>query len=330
MCNLNNFYAMASRKRILTFTVVGIAIAGAVGVNLVAWRQVTRMTQFVDGRSRTRPPEKLNLLSKVRVIATGVSFPRPENTRTPQDLGLEYTRHELQTSREDRLEAWTIDPPNAKAIFLLFHGYASSKQTLLPIADALVKQGYATFLVDFYGSGGSSGNSTSIGYYEAENVKTAHDYVVAQWPQRKTVLYGFSMGGAAVLRAIAVHDVQPDGAIVESTFDRMLNAVSIRFTAMKLPPRPLADLLMFWGGQRWGFNPYLHNPADYARSVKSPTLVFYGEGDLRVKEKEAVAIYNALPGWKRYWSFPKGGHRPKAIDNLELWQQAISKLLAQI
>ena len=303
------------------------------------------MTQFVDGRerqtgkaqasgraqiSRTRPPEKLNLLEKAQVIATGTRVPRPENAKTPEDFGLAYSRHELPTQRQERLEAWMIRPANAAAIFLLFHGYASSKASLLPLAKALVQQGYATFLVDFYGSGGSSGTSTSIGYYEALDVQAAHEYAIEQWPNQKTVLYGFSMGGSAVLRAVAVGNVQADGVIVESTFDRLLNTVSIRFTAMNLPPRPLADLLVIWGGFQWGFNPYEHNPADYARAVKVPALVFYGQGDRRVKETEALAIYNALSGWKRYWSFAKGGHGLKAVHNPDRWQVAIAELWSQI
>lgn len=325
---------MAKFKRILTFVVIGMGVLGTVGVNLVAWRQVIAMTHFVEERDtakgRTRPPEELNPIEKAQVIVTGTRVPRPRNTKTPKDFGLDYSRHELQTKRGDRLEAWMIQPANASTVFLLFHGYASSKASLLPLAEALVQQGYATFLVDFYGSGGSSGNSTSIGYYEALDVQAAHEYVIAQWPQQKTVFYGFSMGGAAVMRAVAVGNLQPDGAIVESTFDSLLNTVSIRFTAMELPPRPLADMLLVWGGIHWGFNPYRHNPADYARGVTVPTLVFYGEGDRRVIAEEAAAIYTALPGWKRYWLFPNGGHGLKVRHNPERWQQAISELMVKI
>jgi hypothetical protein len=116
--------------------------------------------------------------------------------------------------------------------------------------------------VDFYGSGGSSGSGTTIGVNESDDVAATVAYAKTVWPQRKIVLYGISMGGAAVLRAIAVNGVTPDTAIIEATFDSLLNTGKNRFRAMGLPPSPFTELLLFWGSVQQ-FN-YFRNPAQYA------------------------------------------------------------------
>ena len=81
-------------------------------------------------------------------------------------------------------------------------------------------------MVDFYGSGDSSGESTSFGYYEADDVVA----VLEQAPDdRRIILYGISMGGAALMRACAELDAKPDAIIVESVFPNFRETVAARF-----------------------------------------------------------------------------------------------------
>ena len=125
--------------------------------------------------------------------------------------------------------------------------------SMVAIAQELHQLGYSVLLVDFYGSGGSSGTTTSIGYFEALDVVASVNYARDQWHPDTIHLYGASMGGAAVLRAIAVHGVEVEAIAIESVFDTLLNTVRNRFAAMGIPSTPLAELLTFWGGQQRNF-----------------------------------------------------------------------------
>src|SRR5581483_2053857 len=58
----------------------------------------------------------------------------------------------------------------ARPLIALFHGYGASKSSLLSAAEALHHLGYGTLLVDFYGSGGSSGSGTASGVKAADDV----------------------------------------------------------------------------------------------------------------------------------------------------------------
>jgi uncharacterized protein len=37
--------------------------------------------------------------------------------------------------------------------------------------------------------------------------------------------------------------------------------------ALHIPPFPLAELIIFWGGVQHGFNAFAHNPVTYAAQV---------------------------------------------------------------
>src|SRR5262249_1798820 len=95
--------------------------------------------------------------------------------------------------------------------------------------------GYSTFLVDFRGSGGSGGNVTTIGVSEAEDVASAWEYARKLTPGQPVVLFGQSMGAAAVLRALSLRTAEPAAVVLECPFDRLLSTVENRFTSMGLP-----------------------------------------------------------------------------------------------
>jgi uncharacterized protein len=286
-----------------------VLLGAFIGVNGVAFMQVWAMTHFAESGERTARPERLSVFDKITILLSGVNIPRPQNRRTPADLSLAYETHHFASPNATPLEAWYI-PGKAALLIALFHGYAASKASLLAAAQIFHELGFPTLLVDFYGSGGSSGTGTTIGVKEASDVAAAVDYVRRTWPNRKLVLYGISMGGAAVLRAIGTEKINPDAVIVEATFDSLLNAGKSRFRTMGLPVSPFAELLIFWGSVQTRSNLFLHNPADYARSVNCPTLILHGEKDERATLDQARAIAAAMERNARFVSFAGVPHVP--------------------
>ena len=112
------------------------------------------------------------------------------------------------------------------------------QKSLLPEAAVWRELGYDTLLVDFRGSGGSSGQVTTLGYLEAEDVAAACNYARRQLGMTRTVLYGISIGAAAILRAVARGDVDPAALVLECPFDRLLSTAQNRFAAMGVPSFP--------------------------------------------------------------------------------------------
>jgi alpha-beta hydrolase superfamily lysophospholipase len=277
-----------------------VLLLGFLVLNFLAFMHAHAMTHFAPGGTKTDRPESLTLLQKAGVLFTGVRIPRPENEATPARLHLPFTTYCLESDEGIVIEAWRISHPRPHGMVLMFHGYASCKANLLGEAQAFHELGYTTFLVDFRGSGGSSGSVTTVGVDEANDVAWAVTYVHDKWPDQPIILYGQSMGSAAILRAVAVKGVRPLAVVIECPFDRLLSTVQNRFRSMDLPAFPAAQLLVFWGGIQHGFNGFRHNPVDYARDVRCPVLLLQGDKDPRVTREQAESIFENLGGQKQF------------------------------
>ncbi len=287
------------------------------------------MTHYASGGQRTAAPEALSFVQRSWTIVTGVSLPRPQNSLTPSDAGLEYETRRIEMVGGQYLEGWYVPHIETRGIVLMFPGYAASKDSLLAPAKALHEMGYSAFLVDFRGAGGSSGDSTTLGVREAEDVARSVEYARQEWPGRAITLYGVSMGSAAVMRAVAVEGVRPDALILESSFGSLLSTVGNRFHALGLPATPGAELVVFWGSVQNGLNGFAHNPAQYAEQITSPALVMHGDLDPRVSAEETNLIYSHLNGPKEFVSFAGAGHESLYLFAPELWREKVRQFLAR-
>jgi alpha-beta hydrolase superfamily lysophospholipase len=311
---------------------LAIALLVAVlGLNGVAWMQARAMTHYAANGTRTPKPEELSFAGKIGTIFTGVTVTRPRNEHSPADVGLRYETRSIPVGQAGgTLEAWYVPSDAPRGIVLMFSGYAESKDSLLSVAAAFHDMGYDALMVDFRGVGGSSGDDTTLGVRESEDVNVSLAYAQKEWPGRRTILYGVSMGAAALLRAVAIGGANPDAIIVESPFDRLLSTVGNRFNAMGLPAFPTSELLVFWGSVQQGSNGFANNPVEYARSVRCPTLLMHGEQDPRVTVEQSRAIYDALGGYKEQVEFRGAGHQSLIATAPQLWKDSAEHFLRHV
>jgi alpha-beta hydrolase superfamily lysophospholipase len=299
--------------------------------NALAFMHAGAMTHFVnEGSNRTASPESLTTFQRAGLLIFGVSVPRPTNAIDPSSLSLPYTTHRIPIAAGQSLEAWHIRSAEPKGLVMLCHGYAAAKSSLIPAAVAFGELGYDTLLLDFRGSGGSTGEDTTIGYREADDVAAAVTYVRSTFAPQRLVLYGQSMGAVAILRAVGVKGVTADALVLESPFDRLLSTVNHRFEAMGLPAFPMSRLLVLWGGLRQGYWAFDHNPQDYARRITIPTLVMHGQHDPRVTPDEARQVAEAVAGPKRFVLFPNAGHLALVEADVAQWRNAIAGFISGV
>jgi len=320
---------MSRRKRHLIG--LGALVAGAViGLNVLAYWHVRAMTHFTTGAVRTGEPDTLTFGQKIQVLFCGTRIPRPRSNLSPSSLGPECRSLTLDGTNGITLGALYCPGMAQGPLVILFHGYAGEKTGALAEAKAFLETGASVLLVDFRGSGESSESYTTVGYLEAEDVAAAVRYAQTHLNPAKVILYGQSMGAAAVLRAVQACDVRPDGIIVEGVFDTMVNTVRNRFRAMGVPSFPGAQLLVFWGGCQVGFNGFGHNPRDYARSVKCPILFLHGTADPKARIEEARRVYEAVPGVKRFVEFPGVRHEAAIVRSRVQWSEAVRRFLKEV
>jgi hypothetical protein len=304
-----------------------LLLGGFIALNAVAYRQARAMMHFTTDTARTEKPENLALGQKIKVLFCGVELPRPHSSLSPEKVGPACRGVSIPGANGIKLGAWYCPGAPAGPLVILFHGYAGDKTSLVAEARAFLDMGCSVLLVDFRGSGDSSESYTTVGFYEADDVAAAAGYAQTQLPHSKLILYGDSMGAAAVLRAVAHCDVRPDAIIVEAVFDKMLNTVRHRFEAMGVPSFPSAQLLVFWGGRQAGFDGFAHNPVQYAAGVRCPILFLHGAADPRARLEEARRVFAAVSAPKRFKEFPNLGHESSLTRFPAEWKEAVGQFL---
>lgn len=309
---------------------LGALVFLLVGVNVAAFRHARAFGEYAPPGAATLPPEKLSLGGRLGVLLNGVRLPRPENRRTPDSGGLAFETRSFPGARGATVEAWFIPCLEARGVVVLFHGYGASKDSLIETARQFQELRWAALLVDFHGNGGSSDHRVSVGWHEADDVAAALGEARGLAGKRPVVLCGSSMGAVAVLRAVQVRGVKPEGVILECPFDRLVTTVGRRFSAMHLPTFPLAQLLVFWGGVQQDFDGFQHNPVEYARSVTCPALLMHGDQDRRISMREVRAIFENLAGPKKFTAFAGVGHESYLAARRDDWRRAVGDFLGGI
>lgn len=309
-------------------------VAALVGSQVLCWHHARAMTTFVAAGARTPPPEELDAAGRLRTLLLGVRIPRPEASRAPEDLGL--PRQDLPwTGPEDTPQvAWHIPAGGGEAAgtVILWHGYAAARDQLLETAARLHAAGQACVLADLPGSGDGPGNTTTLGLREAESVARLAR-AVREATGEDPVLYGFSMGGSAVLHALARADelaLPVRGAVVEATFARLLTTVQRRFHLMGLPGSPGAELLLFWGGWQAGFDADAIAPVAWAEEVTVPVLVLQGGADPRATPEDGAAIAAALGAHGELALLEGLAHAQAAAEDPSGWDRAVLPWLGRL
>jgi uncharacterized protein len=284
-----------------------------VGINAIAYLGAYAATHYGN-------PGQFSLLS------------RPINSKFPSEVGLDYKTERIAINPSEWLEAWSIPVQQpSKGTILLFPGNGGTKgKQLLAPAQVFHALGYDALLIDFRGVGGSSGNTTTLGVKEAKDVAVAVRHVQQLSLKQPMILYGVSMGSAAILKAIAQEGITPDAVILELPFARLLDAVRSRLHDRRLPTFAIAELVVFWGSIQHGFNGFSHNPVTYASKVNCPTLLLQGKYDKWTTSAELNEILQNLGGAGQLVIFPTAGHDLLVTVDKDFWSSRVQKFLEAI
>lgn len=188
-------------------------------MNGIAYLHAYKFTHFDTSATKTKQATDLSFGQKLQTLFFGVHNPRPENKKIPDR---KFETIKLKSNKA--IECWLIKADTAKGSVILFHGYGGEKSSMLDKAEIFLNLGYNTFLVDFMGAGGSDGNQTTIGFYEAEEVKTAFDYLKDKG-DTNIILFGTSMGAVAIMKAQKDYNLNSNLIILECPFGTMLETV---------------------------------------------------------------------------------------------------------
>ena len=292
-------------------------------LNIITAFQAYKFTHFYDAGEIMVKLDK-NGWDKTGEILFGINVEkRPDTIVADSTFETVY----LTTKNNIKLQGWYLKTDSvAKGTVVMFHGHGSTKSGIYTESEAFRKMGYNTFLLDFRAHGNSGGNTTTIGYFEAEDVKLAYDFIKNKG-EKNIVLWGISMGAATITKAISDYALQPGKIILEMPFGSILKAAEGRIKMMQLPAEPLATLITFWGGAEHGFWGFGMKPTEFAKKINCPVLLQWGKNDPRVTRGEIDMIYANITAPKKLVVYENAAHESLCKNENDKWTNEVQIFL---
>jgi len=293
-------------------------------LNIITAFHAYKFTHFYDRNEISlKKPEEKSGWDKTKEILFGINAVKQKNDVSTDSA---FQTVYLKSSTCPKLEAWYIPTTKAKGTVCMFHGHGGTKSGIYKESETFRKLGYNTLLVDFRAHGNSEGNTSTIGYYESEDVKLAYDYIKGKG-ETNIILWGISMGAAAISKSMNDYPLWPSKIILEMPFGSIQEAAEGRIKMMGLPGEPLATLITFWGGVEHGFWAYNMKPSQFVKKIKCPVLLQWGRKDPRVTERETNEIYANINAAKKLVVYDNSGHESLCKKENEKWTTEITAFL---
>lgn len=236
---------------------------------------------------------------------------RTSATRTPRPVAVAKYRAVRFSSKDGlALKGWYVAPRNG-AVVIFVHGLGENRSELLGDAKILVRRGYGALLFDLRNCGESEGKITTLGLLEANDVRGAVDFVLAQpgVDGHRIGLFGHSMGGATVILA-AAEDHRVRAVVAVSAYTSIEDNIENTLEQLTgLPPFPLAPLVVFFGERLAGFDIADVRPVDRIAAISpNAVMIVHGEQDELIPVTNAHALYEAAGAPKEIYLIPGGWH----------------------
>ena len=198
-------------KKILKLT-LRILLVLFVLLNVITAFHAYKFTHFYNANEVTiKTPQEKSGWDKTKEAFFGIKATKKLNTVVADTT---FKTVMLTTKSGLKLEGWYIEADSPKGTVALFHGHGGTKSGVFMESEEFRKMHYNTFLLDFRAHGNSEGNTCTIGYNEAEDVKLAYDFIKAKG-EKNIILWGISMGAATIAKAMNDYPLQPSKVILE-------------------------------------------------------------------------------------------------------------------
>lgn len=238
-----------------------------------------------------------------------------------------YRQVTLKTSKNISIDAWYSSSDSAKGCVIFFHGITANKAFLVHEAARFKQWGYNILLVDLRAHGKSGGAVTSFGVKETEEVQKAFAFAKEKG-NNKIILYGVSMGAVVIIKAVAENKVQPAAIIADMPFASLQDHLKARARVLGFPSEPFAFLVTMWIGFERGYNGFNNNVVLYAKQVKCPVLLQWGERDRYVTKNETEKIYNSLGSLhKKLIIYPGADHQSFLMIDPQTWEKEVGDFI---
>lgn len=225
-----------------------------------------------------------------RLARAVVNPPLRRPTVNVAELGV---RHEdlLIPSGDGALRGWLLSPDEGpeRPLVILAHGWGANHGTLLTLAEPLAAAGLPVLLFDVRGHGRNAAEPHVTVRHFRDDVMAAVRFAEERFPDRKRVVVGHSLGGAAAVLA-AERGAPLDGVVTVAAPADVLEVTADHLNGRGLPGTLLvAAFRPFW--RRRVGEPFGHLvPERKIGLLRQPVMVLHPELDRRVGLGHAMRL----------------------------------------
>ena len=193
----------------------------------------------------------------------------------------------------------------ARGTVVVFHGNGGNAADRAYYAEALVPLGFAVVLAEYPGYGDRPGSPSEAAYVAdaRETIRLAHEAFGGP-----LLVWGESLGAGVAAQAAPEAGVPVAAVVMLTPWDR-LGAVAqeaFPFVPARLVLRDRYDSVA-------GLSAY-----------GGPVAVLVAERDEVIPSARGLALYEALRGPKRLWTFPGAGHNSWPLAPEEAWWREVT------
>lgn len=237
-------------------------------------------------------------------------FPSPGETTTPAQAGIAYESLTIHTADGERVHAWLMRAPAARATVIYFHGNGGNLSVWAPIVTETRRRGLTVLAVDYRGYGLSTGRPSEPGLYRDVDAVLGRTATLGLG-SAPLVYWGRSLG--STMAAYAARVRKPDGVILESGFP------DARAVIRSSPPMLLL----------WLFSSYRFPTARHLHRVDIPILVMHGDRDSVIPYPLGQALFDGIQGPKTFFTIRGTDHNDFPADPASYWR-AVDAFIATL
>lgn len=243
------------------------------------------------------------------IESRSIFLPMKKVEFTPKLISLPFEDVYIKTRDNVQINGWFIPSEGAKYTILFCHGNGGNIGHRLEKLNLLHKMNTNIFIIDYRGYGRSEGRPGEAGMYL--DAQAAYDYLVNQRkisPER-IILYGESLGNAAVIDLASRRNV---GAVIaEGAFTKGRD--------MARRVYPFLPAFLFSDN---------FNSLAKIKQLKAAKLFIHSRNDEIVPFDLGQSLYNVAPEPKQFVELI-GGHNTVHIDSQEKYTSSIRAFIEQ-
>jgi pimeloyl-ACP methyl ester carboxylesterase len=217
-------------------------------------------------------------------------------------------------------------------VIVLVHGYTFCQFGSVKYINIFRKLGFHCVIYDHRNHGYSDKAVTTMGYYEARDLKKVCDYIREKLGGDIIIgTHGESMGAATVMMNAPL-DKQLSFMIEDCGYSDLSDQLAFNMKNIyHLPRFPFLKVASIFSRIRGGifFNQVIPKN-EVAKCDWLPMLFLHGEGDDFVPTYMVKEIYEVKKGYRRMRIFPNAAHAESYWNNQEAYKREVEEFLKEI